>query len=169
MKRTTSMKEFSFDDLSIIHNHHQPQPSDQLPPVVDRDRNRDNRNQNYQRMMSMVSPSPIHRRNSADFVLQSGSSSGFLATCSLCNRRLAPGRDIYMYRGDSAFCSLECRQQQMAQDEWREKEKNKCSASSSSPSISLVKESNPSSHSHSHSSPAGSQVSSANTEAVAAL
>lgn len=56
-----------------------------------------------------LSPSPrhLHRRNSADF----------LTVCSLCHRRLIPGRDIYMYRGDNAFCSEEYRQQQMTQDE----------------------------------------------------
>ncbi|KAF5458123.1 hypothetical protein F2P56_022180, partial [Juglans regia] len=44
----------------------------------------------------------------------------FLHTCGLCKKRLAPGRDIYMYRGDTAFCSLECREQQMKQDERKE-------------------------------------------------
>ncbi|GAU30445.1 hypothetical protein TSUD_392580 [Trifolium subterraneum] len=51
----------------------------------------------------------------------------FLRTCGLCNCRLAPGRDIYMYRGDTAFCSLECREEQMKQD--RRKEKWKMSLS----------------------------------------
>lgn len=45
----------------------------------------------------------------------------FLRTCGLCNCRLAPGRDIYMYRGDTAFCSLECREQQIKQDKRKEK------------------------------------------------
>lgn len=45
----------------------------------------------------------------------------FLDACSLCNRRLSDGRDIYMYRGDTAFCSEECRQQQIAMDERKEK------------------------------------------------
>lgn len=45
----------------------------------------------------------------------------FLRTCGLCNCRLAPGRDIYMYRGDTAFCSLECREKQMKQDQRKEK------------------------------------------------
>ncbi|XP_012492230.1 protein INCREASED RESISTANCE TO MYZUS PERSICAE 1 isoform X2 [Gossypium raimondii] len=41
----------------------------------------------------------------------------FLRFCCLCNRRLAPARDIYMYRGDTAFCSENCREQQMKLDE----------------------------------------------------
>jgi len=45
----------------------------------------------------------------------------FLDACHLCNRRLSDGRDIYMYRGDTAFCSEECRQQQIAMDEHKEK------------------------------------------------
>ncbi|WOK94020.1 hypothetical protein Cni_G02722 [Canna indica] len=44
-----------------------------------------------------------------------------MGVCGLCNRRLGPGRDIYMYRGDIAFCSLECRQQQMNLDEQKKK------------------------------------------------
>ncbi|OIV98425.1 hypothetical protein TanjilG_16752 [Lupinus angustifolius] len=40
----------------------------------------------------------------------------FLTTCCLCKTHLTPGRDIYMYRGDTAFCSLECREHQIRQD-----------------------------------------------------
>lgn len=52
----------------------------------------------------------------------------FLRTCGLCNRRLRPGRDIFMYRGDTAFCSLECREQQIKHDE----KKEKCSVAANS-------------------------------------
>lgn len=48
----------------------------------------------------------------------------FLQACFLCKRRLGPGRDIYMYRGDAAFCSAECRDEQIVIDELKEK----CSA-----------------------------------------
>ncbi|KAK3011065.1 hypothetical protein RJ639_010740 [Escallonia herrerae] len=58
----------------------------------------------------------------------------FLRACALCKRRLIPGRDIYMYRGDSAFCSQECRQQQMNLDERKEK----CSLSSKKESASTA-------------------------------
>lgn len=75
-------------------------------------------------LMSMISPRPqiqsqqrSQRRNSAsDFV----ETADFLRTCGLCNRRLVSGRDIYMYMGDTAFCSLECREKQMKKDERRE-------------------------------------------------
>ncbi|KAG8069384.1 hypothetical protein GUJ93_ZPchr0005g15637 [Zizania palustris] len=96
----------------------------------------------------------------------------FLRACGLCNRRLGPGRDTYMYKyvekkksghtsslisfvhlivcteteieirfrsmaakvstnllacgvfvcsGDTAFCSLECRQQHITHEKWKEK------------------------------------------------
>ncbi|CAN6232271.1 unnamed protein product [Urochloa humidicola] len=44
-------------------------------------------------------------------------SSSFLQRCSLCNRELAEGMDIYMYRGDRAFCSEDCRCRQIFMDE----------------------------------------------------
>ncbi|OVA14629.1 Protein of unknown function DUF581 [Macleaya cordata] len=70
-----------------------------------------------QRFMSNTVPSPRnHRRNSGDFVVETAH---FLRACGLCKRRLVPGRDIFM--GDTAFCSLECRQQQMNHDERKEK------------------------------------------------
>ncbi|GER40284.1 hypothetical protein STAS_16951 [Striga asiatica] len=58
-----------------------------------------------------------HHRSSGEFV----QTANFLRVCFLCNRRLVQGRDIYIYRGDSAFCSLECRQQKMSEDERKEK------------------------------------------------
>ncbi|TVU06126.1 hypothetical protein EJB05_49320 [Eragrostis curvula] len=58
------------------------------------------------------------RRNSADF--SAAETAAFLRACGLCNRRLGPGRDTFMYRGDTAFCSLECRQQHIAIEEWKE-------------------------------------------------
>eukprot|EP00252_Welwitschia_mirabilis_P020753 TRINITY_DN514_c0_g1_i1.p1 TRINITY_DN514_c0_g1~~TRINITY_DN514_c0_g1_i1.p1 ORF type:complete len:152 (-),score=14.05 TRINITY_DN514_c0_g1_i1:232-687(-) len=48
-------------------------------------------------------------------------SASFLQSCFLCKRRLSPARDIYMYRGDAAFCSAECRHQQIVMDEKKEK------------------------------------------------
>ncbi|MCE3051061.1 hypothetical protein HAX54_048840 [Datura stramonium] len=62
-------------------------------------------------------PLLLSRRKSADFV----ETAHFLRACSLCDRHLIPGRDIYMYRGDSAFCSLDCREKQMNQDERKDK------------------------------------------------
>ncbi|XP_073146923.1 FCS-Like Zinc finger 5-like [Henckelia pumila] len=90
IKRTASMTEFNLD-LTVV------------PPP----------NNHPHRGGSPAGTPRQHRRNSADFV----ETSPFLRACFLCQRRLVHGHDIYMYRGDSAFCSLECRQQQMIQDE----------------------------------------------------
>nr|AFK40825.1 unknown [Lotus japonicus] len=108
MKRTTSMSEITFDlntapeDGGAAGNRHGGAAgfngSDQS------------------RILATVSPRN-HRTHSVDFA----QTPDFLRCCFLCKRRLAPGRDIYMYRGDSAFCSLECRQQQMNQDERKDK------------------------------------------------
>ncbi|THU53277.1 hypothetical protein C4D60_Mb10t12730 [Musa balbisiana] len=43
----------------------------------------------------------------------------FLSNCFLCGKRLH-GMDIFMYR-EKAFCSMECRYQQMVSDEYQEK------------------------------------------------
>ncbi|XP_038875391.1 FCS-Like Zinc finger 6-like [Benincasa hispida] len=68
------------------------------------------------RLLSMLSPRN-NRRHSDEFPW----SSHYLRACCLCQRRLVDGRDIYMYKGESAFCSAECRLQQMNQDEAKEK------------------------------------------------
>uniref|UniRef100_A0A0D9VHR4 FLZ-type domain-containing protein n=1 Tax=Leersia perrieri TaxID=77586 RepID=A0A0D9VHR4_9ORYZ len=41
----------------------------------------------------------------------------FLQRCFLCHKELADGKDIYMYRGDRAFCSVDCRCKQIFMDE----------------------------------------------------
>ncbi|CAN4099727.1 unnamed protein product [Withania somnifera] len=48
----------------------------------------------------------------------------FLEVCFLCNKPLGYNRDIYMYRGDTPFCSEECRQEQIDMDEAEEKKLN---------------------------------------------
>ncbi|GER36093.1 hypothetical protein STAS_12405 [Striga asiatica] len=44
----------------------------------------------------------------------------FLSSCHLCRKKLH-GEDIYMYRGEKAFCSTECRYREIAMDERIEK------------------------------------------------
>nr|GEZ51564.1 hypothetical protein [Tanacetum cinerariifolium] len=48
----------------------------------------------------------------------------FLSTCHECNKQLH-GKDIYMYRGEKAFCSIECRSMEIAQMEKEESMKKK--------------------------------------------
>ncbi|MQM14892.1 hypothetical protein Taro_047832 [Colocasia esculenta] len=45
-----------------------------------------------------------------------------LDACSFCRRPLGRSRDIYMYRGDTPFCSEDCRQEQIDLDLAREEE-----------------------------------------------
>lgn len=48
----------------------------------------------------------------------------FLEACSLCKKPLGDNKDIFMYRGDTPFCSEDCRQEQIASDEAKEKKLN---------------------------------------------
>ncbi|XP_058224280.1 FCS-Like Zinc finger 1-like [Rhododendron vialii] len=43
--------------------------------------------------------------------------SHFLESCFLCRKPLGQNNDIFMYRGNTPFCSQECRQEQMETDE----------------------------------------------------
>ncbi|OIT29596.1 PREDICTED: uncharacterized protein LOC109211149 [Nicotiana attenuata] len=110
MNRTTSMTGIAVD----VVNAGEPEPSD----VVDEFKvnGYDHNNQNS---IAIVLPKYHQRSSSVGFQIEE--TAHFLKTCGLCNRRLAPGRDIYMYRGDTAFCSMECREQQMKKDERKEK------------------------------------------------
>ncbi|KAL7116635.1 hypothetical protein ACP275_03G016600 [Erythranthe tilingii] len=119
MKRTTSMTEFTLDftggGADAVYQPLDPHNPFSAAAGMD---------QPFPGFPAAAAASPrFHRRNSADFV----QTAQFLRVCFLCQRRLIPGRDIFMYRGDSAFCSLECRQNQMTQDERKEK---KCSLAS---------------------------------------
>ncbi|KAI3848435.1 hypothetical protein MKW92_023095 [Papaver armeniacum] len=45
----------------------------------------------------------------------------FLSFCFLCEKKLEEGNDIYMYRGEKAFCSSNCRSQEILFEEKMEK------------------------------------------------
>ncbi|XP_076892561.1 FCS-Like Zinc finger 3-like [Bidens hawaiensis] len=45
----------------------------------------------------------------------------FLQACTLCSKPLGHNSDIFMYRGDTPFCSEECRQEQIDCDEAKER------------------------------------------------
>ncbi|XP_062097358.1 FCS-Like Zinc finger 3 [Humulus lupulus] len=45
----------------------------------------------------------------------------FLEACYLCRKPLGYNSDIFMYRGNTPFCSKECRQEQIEFDEAKEK------------------------------------------------
>ncbi|KAF0935820.1 hypothetical protein E2562_036304 [Oryza meyeriana var. granulata] len=58
-----------------------------------------------------------HPRISSSPAATTTARSSFLQRCFLCHKELADGKDIYMYRGDRAFCSVECRCRQIFMDE----------------------------------------------------
>ena len=121
MKRTTSMKEITFD---LNTNNAEATPSDPLNPfnnypeqaaghfgsvcgpqiqasgggvaasvTAAADGGGNGLEGLDQRLLATVSPR-VNRRHSADFL----ETPHFLRSCGLCRRRLVPGRDIYMYR-----------------------------------------------------------------------
>ncbi|RWR78461.1 senescence-associated family protein [Cinnamomum micranthum f. kanehirae] len=122
MRRTTSMTEITFDLSSGVDAPTVKSNSKDSQKMGLENSTRKHTDGFDTRYLSLVSPRNHPRRNSMDFL----ETPPFLRACSLCKRRLGTGRDIYMYRGESAFCSLECRQQQMNQDE----RKDKCSLTS---------------------------------------
>lgn len=48
-------------------------------------------------------------------------SDDFLSFCCFCKKKLEAGTDIYMYRGEKAFCSSECRSEGISIEEEKEK------------------------------------------------
>ncbi|KAA0036285.1 hypothetical protein IC582_018365 [Cucumis melo] len=120
IKRTTSMTGIRGDIPDVEFEE---QPSDQnntgydllhhpMPVSVPRNTTAIN-------YSALVSPRNLRNQSARDGLSQPPNDH-FLRTCGLCKRRLAPGRDIYMYRGDTAFCSSECREKQIKEDERKE-------------------------------------------------
>ncbi|KAK6143011.1 hypothetical protein DH2020_023359 [Rehmannia glutinosa] len=64
----------------------------------------------------------------------------FLDSCFLCHKTLSKNSDIYMYRGNTPFCSQECRQEQIEMDEASDK-KYKLSSSKRSNGVRQSKDS----------------------------
>ncbi|KAL5698563.1 hypothetical protein ACHQM5_029588 [Ranunculus cassubicifolius] len=58
------------------------------------------------------------RRTSSCIIVETS----FLKACFLCNKWLNPEKDIFMYKGDQGFCSVECRCRQIYLDEIKELE-----------------------------------------------
>ncbi|XP_060213102.1 FCS-Like Zinc finger 5-like [Lycium barbarum] len=121
MRRTTSMSGITVDLMS----NGEREPSDHgTTKLLIVDEIKANNNGLYahdHHDNQHVSSSRYHHRSTSEGLQIE--TAHFLRTCGLCNRRLAPSRDIYMYRGDTAFCSMECREQQMKNDERKEKSK----------------------------------------------
>ncbi|WOL03294.1 hypothetical protein Cni_G12014 [Canna indica] len=66
---------------------------------------------------NIISKTSLLKNTSLSSSPTSTHKSSFLEYCYLCRRKLQQGKDIYMYRGDRAFCSDECRCRQILIDE----------------------------------------------------
>ncbi|KMZ61639.1 hypothetical protein ZOSMA_50G00590 [Zostera marina] len=71
----------------------------------------------------------------------------FLESCFLCEIQLDCDDDIFMYKGEMAFCSEECREQQMELEELNERRRRRGILKKRS-TVKISRE-NPSSSSHS--------------------
>eukprot|EP00250_Pteridium_aquilinum_P034828 c8174_g1_i1 orf=114-746(+) len=72
---------------------------------------------------SKASPLPLKVAFSSQLPLltKHAFSESFMDVCYSCKKPLGHGRDIFMYRGDTAFCTEECRLRQIAYDEGQQK------------------------------------------------
>ncbi|KAL0561407.1 hypothetical protein IC582_001833 [Cucumis melo] len=64
--------------------------------------------------------SPVRKENGYFRDRTSFSPENFLSFCNNCKKNLEEGKDIYLYRGEKAFCSHECRYQEMMLEEEEE-------------------------------------------------
>ncbi|KAL4029748.1 hypothetical protein IC575_007969 [Cucumis melo] len=64
---------------------------------------------------------PLSIRSSLDIPPLQCQPIDFLSFCYFCNKKLESGKDIYIYRGEKAFCSSDCRYQEIMIEEEPEK------------------------------------------------
>ncbi|KDP40637.1 hypothetical protein JCGZ_24636 [Jatropha curcas] len=76
------------------------------------------RKSNYIVIKSTMKKVYHHRPPAATTTIESC----YLKSCCLCNKNLSLDKDVYMYRGDQGFCSIECRNRQIVLDEMKELE-----------------------------------------------
>ncbi|XP_047339136.1 FCS-Like Zinc finger 3 [Impatiens glandulifera] len=76
-------------------------------------------------------PSSIFFAGRDDYAQQE---SHFLDSCFLCQKSLGKNCDIFMYRGNTPFCSQECRQEQVEIDEAKQRRWKRNSVKKSSDS-----------------------------------
>ncbi|KAG8072416.1 hypothetical protein GUJ93_ZPchr0006g44343 [Zizania palustris] len=59
----------------------------------------------------------LHVQREGPGYLAEVDTAAFLKNCGLCNVALGPGKDTYIYKGEVAFCSEECREVVIMDDE----------------------------------------------------
>ncbi|KAK8952418.1 hypothetical protein KSP39_PZI003690 [Platanthera zijinensis] len=114
MRRTTSLSELSpaGTQQPIFPTRANASRMEANPPVQERKR--------------------VKRRHSTD--LSWVDASHFLNCCGLCKRAIGPGCDTFMYRGEVAFCSQECRERQIV-EELRKMRKKRSLSSMKKPNL----------------------------------
>ncbi|PIN12054.1 hypothetical protein CDL12_15343 [Handroanthus impetiginosus] len=125
---TTSRREHEMVGLSVILENYKDLSAEKSPQVISKG--------------SMIKPpsssptSPLSPSTKATY------DSWFLDHCFLCKQKLLPGKDIYMYKGDKGFCSVECRCRQIFMDEEESKltaAKKVCTSREYNSSLSAMK------------------------------
>lgn len=119
----------SIAGFSGINNHNQPfmgQKVGVVAPLMVR-RNSLRNISSFSSPVSSSTSSSVFSPRSGRFFdarFEESHSPHFLEACFLCRKPLGGNRDIFMYRGDTPFCSEECRQEQIEIDEAAEKKRN---------------------------------------------
>ncbi|CAN6240645.1 unnamed protein product [Urochloa humidicola] len=93
---------------------------------------------------AMTKPSSMFYVHEADVV----QIHHFLEECSLCAKSLSG--DIFMYRGDTPFCSDECRQQQIEVDRAKHRRKKRAAAHALSARSRELRQQHHHHHQHQH-------------------
>ncbi|GJR85279.1 cyclin-dependent kinase 1 [Tanacetum coccineum] len=107
------------EEYTIVTRHHKPNNNNNS--YTRKQLVYDNCGDHEKLIRSLFDISPTPARVDAD--IKAGAHD-FLSTCHECNKQLH-GKDIYMYRGEKAFCSIECRSMEIAQMEKEESMKKK--------------------------------------------
>ncbi|KAJ3673759.1 hypothetical protein LUZ60_005751 [Juncus effusus] len=111
MKKTTSVTELSAMDLTAELKKE--------PVKVEGGGKNEEATEQGERLADEPPPRSIQRRSSSAADLPAPPH--FLAACGLCQRKLGPGVDAFIYRGEVAFCSMECRHYMIREEEQRKK------------------------------------------------
>lgn len=93
----------------------------------------------------MTKPSSPYTTSSVPSRWNPPATATFLDECFLCKQKLLPGKDIYMYKGDRAFCSVECRCRQIFMDEEESVTRDNCALAAIKPTLATTSSSSSSS------------------------
>ncbi|OVA12724.1 Protein of unknown function DUF581 [Macleaya cordata] len=114
-------------EVGFSGNHHQNPNFCSKPLSPTKDNSFSKRRGSFRSLSSFNSSSSSPRSSSVrlyDARCEEHQLPHFLESCFLCKKPLGNNRDIFMYRGDTPFCSEECRQEQIEIDEAKEKNWN---------------------------------------------